>query len=308
MSAVCLSRLGFVTCLSLSVSFVGLVGCSDDTAASSSNPPPEDPCEHECTAEADIPQPHSALVEASGLVSSAIHDDVFYAHNDAGDDARFFAFDASGAALGTYELTNGTALDWEDVARGPCADPEKSCLYFADMGDNDLERKSYILYRVEEPATLEPGKHDVTAQALTFKYPDASHNAEALLIHPETGRIYVVTKNEAQTRVYAFPEELDAAAPMTLEYLGAANVPGSEALITGGDIHPDGSTILLRTKEHLFEYALDGAVEDALAAKPCGLPLANEEQGESVTWTKSGDAYVTLSEGKNQSLHVFSCP
>ena len=283
-----------------------LAACSDDAVSSSD--PPENPCARQCTAQADISQPHDALVEASGIVASVLHDDVFYAHNDAGDDARFFALDVSGAALGTYNLTNATALDWEDIARGPCADASKSCVYLADTGDNELERASYIVFRVEEPTALELGQNDVTAQALTFKYPDGPHNAEALLVHPDTARVYVVTKDADDTRLYAFPEALDTTAPMTLEFLGSVNVPGSKAIITGGDIHPDGDAILLRTKETLFEYALaDISVESALTKAPCGLPIADEAQGEAIAWTRTGDGYVSMSEGQGEGVHVFAC-
>jgi hypothetical protein len=107
---------------------------------------------------------------------------VVFVHNDSGDSARFFAFDlATGEGRGEYVATGVTAVDWEDMARGPCADPTKSCLYFADIGDNAKARSDLVIVRVEEPATLATGALDVPAEVLSIAYPDGPHDAEALL-------------------------------------------------------------------------------------------------------------------------------
>ena len=75
------------------------------------------------------------------------------------------------------------------MARGPCQGGDAaggSCLYFGDMGDNRESRSYCAVYRVREPAAMTSGL-EVAAEALPFQYPDGSHNAEALLVHPVTG-------------------------------------------------------------------------------------------------------------------------
>ena len=40
--------------------------------------------------------------------------------------------------------------DWEAVAVGAC--PGGSCIYIADIGDNEAERKRITIHRVPEPS------------------------------------------------------------------------------------------------------------------------------------------------------------
>ncbi len=249
------------------------------------------------------------LTEASGLVASAVHDGVFYAHNDSGDSARFFAIGPAGEARGTYVLPGAGAVDWEDMARGPCADTSKSCLYFADVGDNDEVRTEYTIYRVAEPATLSAGTHDVAFEALPFQYPDGPHNCEALLVHPTTGVVTLVTKNASATAAYEMPMPLSPRTKVTLGAAHPVTVGGLIPLVTGGDVHPAGASVLLRTYTGVFLYPI-GAGESAAQAlghEPCELVPPGEQQGETIAWSAAGDGYATLSEGAGQTLHRVAC-
>src|SRR5262245_54001674 len=88
--------------------------------------PPPDYC-NLCQLTDTFPIATPQLIELSGLAASADHAGAFYAHNDSGDTARFFALDAMGADLGVYTLEAGVADDIEDIARGPCG--AGSCLF-----------------------------------------------------------------------------------------------------------------------------------------------------------------------------------
>ena len=249
------------------------------------------------------------LTEASGLVASAAHPGVYYAHNDSGDTARFFAIGPAGEALGTYSLAAAAAIDWEDMARGPCADTSKSCLYFGDIGDNDEVRSEYTIYRVEEPATVTAGAHVVTFEALPFRYPDGSHNSEALIVHPTTGVVTLVTKDASATAAYDMPLPLT---PRTIVTLGPAHpvtVGGILPLVTGGDVHPTGASVLLRTYTNVFFYRLGPGetAAQAMGREPCELVAPGEQQGETIAWSRAGDGYATLSEGSAQTLHRVTC-
>src|SRR5436190_12523295 len=54
--------------------------------------------------------------ESSGLAASRCQPNVYWTHNDSGDDAFIFAMDETGKDLGTYEVTNARNEDWEDIA------------------------------------------------------------------------------------------------------------------------------------------------------------------------------------------------
>ena len=70
------------------------------------------------------PVPHgelpSILPEASGLAASARYPGVLYTHNDSGDSARFFMMDETAKVIAEMRLPGATAVDWEDIALGPC--------------------------------------------------------------------------------------------------------------------------------------------------------------------------------------------
>lgn len=240
-----------------------------------------------------------ALVELSGLAASRRSPPVLWAHNDSGDVARFFALGPHGEALGRFVLDGGTAVDWEDVAVGPC--PQGSCVYLGDIGDNQRSRDGYAVYRVPEPA-VDGGTLEVPWERFAFTCPQGErHNAETLLVHPLTGRVYVVTKapDGERSQAYRFPEPLDATRVAVLVKLADLKVPApGDRPLTGGDINPCGTAVLLRFYNRLVELHLTpGADFDSVfAAEPVQVPAADEGQGEAVAYAADGRSYFTSSE------------
>jgi hypothetical protein len=249
------------------------------------------------------------LDECSGLVASAVHQGVFYAHNDSGDRPRFFAVDGSGALRGELEVVGATAVDWEDVARGPCGEGGGSCLFLGDIGDNDRARRSYAIYRVNEPESLDGSRRAITAGVLSFSYPEGSQDAETLLVHPVTGAITVVTKvKEGRSRVFEISWPA-AGEPAAVVPAGEIAPPTGSPRFTGGDVHPEGLGVLLRTSSDVLFYPMEQGqtVATALSGAPCVLPSADEEQGEAIAWLPGGWDYVTISEGSGAKIHRFAC-
>ena len=247
--------------------------------------------------------------ECSGAVAGATHPEVLYLHNDSGDAARFFAIGVDGVARGEFELAGAVAVDWEDVGRGPCGPEGGSCLYFGDIGDNDRDRASYAIYRVEEPAEIGAGKHAATAEVIPFVYPDGSRDAETLLVHPVTGAITLVTKEDGSSRIYELPLPITSSKTVTLIAAGRVEPPVGSPRITAGDVHPEGRGVLLRTKTDVFFFPMTPGqtVAQALAAAPCLLPSAVEDQGEAIAWLPGGWDYVTISEGPGAPIHGAAC-
>jgi hypothetical protein len=253
----------------------------------------------------------AAITEASGLAASALHPGVVYAHNDSGDAARFFAFDlATGAGRGEYVAAGVTAVDWEDMARGPCADPSKSCLYFADIGDNAKARNDLAIVRVEEPATLAAGTVDVPVEVLSIAYPDGPHDAEALLVDPVSGDLTIVTKAGDGSFAYELAAPLQPNGTTVATLVGPVTLSSFVPLVTGGDVHPGRAGVVLRTYTAVNYYPLAPGqrIGEALAAAPCVLEAPVEMQGEAIAWTRAGDGWFTLSEGAAQATWNASCP
>jgi hypothetical protein len=246
-----------------------------------------------------------AEIEISGIVASLSHPNVYYVHNDSGDIPRFFAIDGAGKALATYAVFGASAVDWEDIARGPC--PAGTCVFLGDIGDNKETRSSYAVYRVGEPTLI--ASATLPAETFPFTYPDGSHNAETLLVHPTTGVITVVTKTVMGSDVYEFPMPLTPGKSAILKKVGSFMVPLGIALVTGGDVHPQAKGVLIRTYTNVFYYPmkLGASVASALLGPGCTEPAAFENQGEAIGWLASGKGYITTSEGANSPVHTASC-
>lgn len=250
-----------------------------------------------------------ALDEVSGVVESRRTPGVLFLHNDSGDSARFFALGPDGRKVGEYHLRGAAAVDWEDLAVGPC--PEGSCVYLGDIGDNDSARAEPTIYRVAEPPTTAGEDVDLPWEALPFRYPDGMHNAETLLVHPTTGDLYVVTKvPSGPSGVYVLRAPHAPGVVRTAERVASLELPADGGqLVTGGDLHPCADRLLLRTYIRLYEYERPaGAPFEALfTARPRVVAFLAERQGEAAGWRVDGRGYVTVSEGGHARVLRFAC-
>ena len=239
------------------------------------------------------------LVELSGLVASRAQPGAFYAHNDSGDTARFFALSSTGVIAQTFNLDGGTATDWEDIALGPC--PAGTCVYLGDIGDNTRVRTNYAIYRVPEP-TVTFGSINVPWERFPFAYPGgAKHNAESIFMHPVIGRLYLVTKEDSgPSEVYRFPLPFDASRTVTLELVTTLTIPtATDRPLTAADVNPCGTAVLLRMYNRLVELRLppgETDFEKIFAVDPVAVPVASEQQGEAVAYGADGRRYFTSSE------------
>ena len=264
-----------------------------------------------------------AITETSGIAASLDHPGVLYLHNDSGDSARFFAVSDTGAALGELVLNGSpTARDWEGMSLGPC--PAGRCVFIGDIGDNGASRSEYAVFRVDEPVvevTAPIGTVMVDYERYPYVYPDGSHNAETLLVHPLTGDVYVITKGGRTTpaRVYKMAAPLDPMTTATLEYLADLPLPEfippplPEDQVTGGDIHPCDSRLVLRTYAGIYEFRTPTTMpfESVFTTADWNRVVYPDPRGqlqwEAVGWTGDGLGYVTVHEGSGPDIDVAGC-
>ncbi len=249
------------------------------------------------------------IAEASGLAASARNPGVLWLHNDSGDQPRVFAISDKAALLGVFTLQGAQAEDWEDMALGPGPQAGAAYLYLGDIGDNPATRARITVYRVAEPAvsaTQRPTQVTLTGvQALPLVYPDGAHNAEALMVDPQSGDLYIVTKTgAAPAGIYVSRAPQQVGVQRTLSKVGTVS-PGEN--VTGGDISGDGAEVLLRTytRALLWHRAPGQGLGQALAGTPCKVPAALEPQGEAIAFAPGGGDYYTFSEWQNQPLYFY---
>jgi len=259
------------------------------------------------------------IAESSGLASSSLADDFFFTHNDSGDNPRVYAVSRAGVTLAMFRVTGAAQVDWEDMARAPGPDG-RATLWLADIGDNERKRKQVTVYAVPEPPVDASRSGAITevgpAVRYDLEYPDGPRDAEALLAHPRTGQLFIISKSLRVSGVYAAPTPLRTDAPNRLRKIGEVafgSLPSSSRslenlvlrrLATGGAISPDGARLVARTYVDAYEWQIDGDdVAGCFARKPVLIPLPRTAQGEAITYTRDGRSLLVSSEGKQAPVH-----
>ncbi|WP_437725523.1 cell wall anchor protein [Sorangium sp. So ce861] len=246
------------------------------------------------------------IVEMSGLAASRVNPGILYAHSE--NNANFVAIQKTNAAVVGSYVAGVLPWDWEDIATGPC--PAGSCIFMADIGRFSGRPPPYpttfAVVRMKEP-NLAAGETSgtVSGDQFPFQYPDTPQNAEALMVHPTTGDIYVVTKEGTTglSKVYKFPSPLPAPGTLsTLIHVADLQMPlGADEnfrSVTAGAIHPCANRFLLRTYRAVYEYRAPAGAgfEAAFAAPPVALTDTVEGQGESIEYEADGSGYFTMTE------------
>lgn len=233
----------------------------------------------------DIPS-----AESSGVV---LVGDEFFTIGDAGGEALLYTFDALGNYLGEQRIDGATNTDWEDLAATDC--PSGTCIFIADIGDNDQVRDTITLWKV--PVTDDAR---LLAEACPLVYDDGeARDAEALLVYPD-GAVRVVTKKDTGGKVY-FARELHCGGEVATLREEAELEVGEP--ITGGAVDASGALTVLRTATRALAWR---GCEPDWTATPQEVDLVGEVQGEAVFVGTDGTLYTT-SEGDPLELHTLPC-
>jgi hypothetical protein len=264
---------------------------------------------------------HERLAEVSGIAVSRQNPGVIWAHNDSGDSARLFAMRADGTHLGVFTLPGARAIDYEDMAIGPGPVDGIDYLYVADTGNNRLERTIVTVYRSPEPALASDGlpvnRPLDKVEALPMSFPDRPHECETLLVDPLNGDIYLISRDRYANRkdaslVFRNPAPQKAGVKTTLELIAELSTTFD---IKGGDLSPDGSTILLRphaakrrTNALLWTWDRTRTLAQVFAEPGLQVPAAFERQGEAIAFSADGLSYFTIGEGLHAPIYQYELP
>ncbi len=254
------------------------------------------------------------LAELSGIAADPRRD-AFWVHQDAGKPTDLTLLDSDGATAGSVLPLDVTWEDPEDIAVGPWQDRVDAGLYIADTGDaaavrtaaGRRSRTDFQISRGELP-DLSPGEGRTEPfQSLRFSYPDgANRNVEAMIVDPDTGNCWLVTKTVAEpAEVWFLPESAFGGAATRAELRGKVPVTG----VSGAAADPFGRFVVLRDAATAYLYPLgDGGIDDALQQRPVRVALPQQPQGEGITVSRAGDALVVNSEGSGQAFWRVPLP
>jgi len=248
------------------------------------------------------------ITESSGLAASKCQPDVYWTHNDSGDEAFLFAIGNKGEKLGTWRVPSATNYDWEDIAltresNGKCY------LYIGDIGDNGRKRDDYVIYKIAEPQISPEAKQTSKRSPLNterpestrYTYPDGKHNAEALLVDPKTNAIYIVTKRFSGP-ASVFKLKTGDSVALKLGEIALPAIPNGS--VTGGDISPNGDRLVLCDYSAVYEFVLANGItaDNFFTSEPVSNTASNRTIGEAVTYSADGNSLILTSEGSQSSV------
>jgi hypothetical protein len=251
------------------------------------------------------------LTEASGLAASRRWPGIYWTVTDAHNPPDLFAFNQQGQSLGTFRVSGASNVDWEAVQVGPDGNGQ-SALYVADTGDNDEKRRFAVVYRLPEPDPMSAGhgtRSTAHATALRFVYPSGPRNVEALLVHPVTGEMLLITKNyRGYSEIYRAPTWASSDRLSTLELIGHLDVSwlGSNGnLVTDASVTPDARHVVVRTYSSALVYDLaEGATLASIwSQSPMVQRLNDGEKGEGITYKVGSYDLLSIGEGARPTLY-----
>ncbi|WP_055533570.1 hypothetical protein [Streptomyces graminilatus] len=235
------------------------------------------------------------ITESSGLAASHQHPGVYWTHNDSDDGAFLYAIDsATGRTVATVTMTGvGRPRDIEAISIGP-----DNQIYVGDIGDNDGVTWDHVwIYQLTEPKVLK--NQTIRAKQYVVKYTDGSRDAESLIVHPKTGRVYIIDKQEDGGHLYAGPDKLSTSGTNVFRPVAPVDMWATDAAFS-----PDGRQLAVRGYFGGVAYAWN----DGRLKRLGQLDVPLQRQGESVTYSRDGSRILYGSEGAQSDVQAKDAP
>ncbi|MFJ7902974.1 WD40 repeat domain-containing protein [Streptomyces sp. NPDC096198] len=235
------------------------------------------------------------ITESSGLAASHLHPGIYWTHNDSDDGPYLYAVDSrTGKTVATVTLRGiGKPRDVEAISIGP-----GNQIYVGDIGDNLDGTWPYVwIYRLPEPTVLKD--QTVRADQYVVKYANGPRNAESLVVHPKTGRVYIIDKKEDGGHLYEGPARLSATGANVFRPIAPVDLWATDAAFS-----PDGTQLAVRGYFGGIAYAWNGG----RIKRQGQLDVPLQRQGESVTYTADGSTLLYGSEGADSPVQAESVP
>lgn len=254
--------------------------------------------------------------EASGLVASQTHSDLFWTLNDSDGPNCIYALAQNGTLVLTLCLEYAENFDWESIATAPCNknQPTEMCIYIGDTGDNEYKRKYISLYKVKEPKNMDNLEQKTIFtkdwDVVHFHYPNnQAHNAESILIDSKNREFIIVTKSAEPPYAKVFKTDLDSEL-VTYNVMIDTGITLALSEATDATSSKDGQVIIIRLYEGAFlwprrNHQKDFSIVEILKEQECLISVGIQRQGESVALNPEGNSYFTHSEFVNQTLWKF---
>jgi len=238
----------------------------------------------------------AAITEISGIVPYNFSKGYFWVHNDSGDDANIYLIDSTASLKVTVYIDGINETDIEDVAKFKVGD--EHFLILADIGNNRRNREELSLYVIKEPqidlntklTSLKVTLH----REIKIKYADKRRDAEAIFVDPLDNQVYILSKRDLESTVFALPLHTNNAEVHVLQPM--LTLPFT--FTTAADISEDGKFIVAKnlTTVFLWERRNSASILETLKQTPRNIPYTIEPQGEAICFDLYNRFLYTISE------------
>ena len=261
------------------------------------------------------------LNEISGMASSARAPGVLWLHNDSGGEPRLFAVGPDGETLGTLEITNAKARDWEELSRFDWEG--ESWLLIADVGDNNAVRSDTTIYLLPEPDPAlfetQPTIRMPARVVLPFRYENGPRDCEGVAVDVANRQILLISKRTEPPVLYTLPLDLTRnngdppliakkstpligiKPPTPVERALPGRLGEFRSSVTAFDISPDDRTAAVLTYGNVYLYHREPGATwiETFGGLPERIPVKGLSQAESLCFDEGGATLLLSTEGDN---------
>lgn len=199
--------------------------------------------------------------ENSGIVRSRLQPDLFWIHNDSGDEPRVYAVHADGSDYrSTREadtpgvlISGAINVDWEDITVD-----DEGHLIVGDTGNNGNDRRDLVLYYLFEPSAS--AERTTFLKKVFFHYPeqrqfpapkeDFNYDCEAIFTVDNV--VHLISKNRSNSLGNLY--RLDNPKPDVSNPLTSLESFDFQGKVVGADASPDGLRLIVITYESLWYF------------------------------------------------------
>ncbi|MFJ9629168.1 WD40 repeat domain-containing protein [Streptomyces sp. NPDC101175] len=237
----------------------------------------------------------SRITESSGLAASHLHPGIYWTHNDSDDGPYIYAVDsATGRTVATVTFSGvGKPRDVEAISIGP-----DNQIYVGDIGDNlDGTWPHVWIYQLPEPKVLKD--QTIRATQYVVKYSNGARNAESLVVHPKTGRVYIIDKKEDGGHLFEGPAKLSTSGTNYFKPVAAVDLWATDAAFS-----PNGQQLAVRGYFGGIYYDWNGG----RIKREGRLDVPLQGQGESISYSADGTKLMYGSEGTDSPVQAEDAP